>query len=43
MRYVYLSDFLVDVNSYLIPKKEIKFTKIINYIKKLIWKKESVR
>ena len=24
-------------------KKENKFTKIINYIKKLIWKKESVR
>ena len=26
-----------------VTKKENKFTKIINYIKKLIWKKESVR
>ena len=34
---------LDDDNTYLIPKKENKFTKIINYIKKLIWKKESVR
>jgi len=42
-RYDSLSDYLDDDNTYLIPKKENKFTKIINYIKKLIWKKESVR
>ena len=42
-RYDSLSDYLDNDNTYLIPKKENKFTKIINYIKKLIWKKESVR
>lgn len=42
-RYDSLSDYLDEDNTYLIPKKENKFTKIINYIKKLIWKKESVR
>ena len=42
-RYDSLSDYLDDNNIYLIPKKENKFTKIINYVKKLIWKKESVR
>ena len=41
-RYDSLSDYLDDDNTYLIPKKENKFTKIINYIKKLIWKKELV-
>ena len=31
-RYDSLSDYLDDDNTYLIPKKENKFTKIINYI-----------
>ncbi len=41
-RYDILSAVTDSYNTYLIPKKESKFTKFINYIKKLIWKKESI-
>lgn len=37
-RYDILSNFTSTENRYLIPRKENKFTKFINYIKKLIWK-----
>lgn len=37
-RYDILSNFTGTENRYLIPRKENKFTKFINYIKKLIWK-----
>lgn len=36
-------DMLAELNSnstYLIPRKESKFTRIVNYIKKILWKRE---
>ena len=36
-------DMLAELDSnstYLIPRKESKFTRIVNYIKKILWKRE---
>lgn len=39
-RYDILSNATNSYSTYLIPKKENKFSKFINYIKKLLWEKE---